>query len=130
MTSDDAARRRAAEALFGAMIEARRDAGDGAVCDALDMIGAGAGQHRYSRAATAIRDLAPGRPAVDDDLALRRIMKYPPDRRREAVGIVAQKLAPGAGAASNKFKSIKRRLHRKLSKNEKDTPIVLSPSIS
>jgi hypothetical protein len=121
--------RRATEAVYIAIIEARRDAGDAALCDALDQLGAGAGQHRYLRAASAIRDLAPGRPAVDDDLALRRILKYPPDRRREAIGIVAQGLAPGAGASSKKVKSIKRRLHRKLAKNEVDTPIVLSTSI-
>jgi hypothetical protein len=122
-------RRLAAEALYGAIIEARRDAGDAAVCDALDMLGAGAGQDRYLRAASAIRDLAPGRPAVDDELALRRIMKYPPDRRREAVGIVARHLAPGADAGSKNFKSIRRRLSRKLAKNEVDTPLVLSTSI-
>lgn len=126
VTSDP--RRLAAEAVFDVILQAKRAAGDAAVCDGLDMVAASAGQNRlYRYAAAAIRGLPPGRPAIDDDLALRRILKFPPERRREAVGIVAQDMAPGADTSSKKVKAIVRRLHRKLSINEMDE-IVLSPS--
>jgi hypothetical protein len=114
MTSDDAARHRAAEALSGAMIEARRDGGDGAICDALELLGAHPGQSRYRRAATAIRSLPPGRSAIDDEHALRRILKFQPDRRREAVGIVAIDVAGGADATAKQVHAATCRLHRKL----------------
>jgi hypothetical protein len=114
-------RRLAAEALHDAILDARRVAGDGAVCDALDRVGASASQYRY--AAAALRGLPPGRPAIDDAWALRRILKFPPDQRRAAVGIVAKRAA-GVGASRKKVKATTRRLHRKL-ENQKDE-IVLS----
>jgi hypothetical protein len=125
---DDAdSHRVAVDAVYSAILDARRVAGDAAVCDALDRVGAGAGQGGYRHAAAAIRGLAPGRPEIDDDWALSRIMKFPPDRRREAVGIVAKDMAraPGAG----KVKSITRRLHRKL-ENQKDEIVLSLPSMS
>jgi hypothetical protein len=60
MTSAVDPRRVAAEALHDAILDARHIAGDGAVCDALDMLGAAAGQQRYRYAAAAIRGLPPG----------------------------------------------------------------------
>ena len=115
MTSDDAARRRAAEGLYGAMIEARRAAGDGAICDALEMAGSGAGQSRYRYAATAIRGLAPGRSAIDDDRSLRRISAFPPAQRRDAVSVVARDVA-GIEASSKQVHAIASRLRGKLAK--------------
>jgi hypothetical protein len=119
-------RRVAAEALHDAILDARRIAGDAAVCDALDMAGAGAGQSQYRRAATAIRGLPPGRSPIDDEWALRRILKFPPDQRREAVGIVAPDVA-GAKASSKEIAAAERQLRRKLAKNETDK-IILSAS--
>ena len=109
-------RRRAAEGLYGAIIEARRDAGDGALCDALDMLaGSGAGQSRYRYAATAIRGLAPGRSAIDDDRSLRRISAFPPAQRRDAVSVVARDVA-GIEASSKQVHAIASRLRGKLAK--------------
>jgi hypothetical protein len=119
-------RRVAAEALHDAILDARRIAGDGAICDALDMAGSGAGQSRYRYAAAAIRGLPPGRPAIDDAWALQRILKFPPDQRRDAVDIVARRVA-GADASDKRIDANARRLRRKLSKNETDE-IVLSVS--
>ena len=119
----------AAETLFGAILDAKRTAGDGAVCDALDRVGASAGQHQYRSAAAAIRGLPPGRPSIDDEWALRRILKFPPKRRREAVGIVAPQAA-GAGASSKTVKATGRRLRKKLAKIEMDEMVlVAAPSI-
>jgi hypothetical protein len=123
----DPRRRLAAESVYNAILAARRDAGDAAVCDALDLLAAGAGRNQYRYAAAAIRGLAPGRSAIDDAWALRRILKFPPARRREAVSIVAR-LAAGAEAGSKRINAIERRLRRKLSKNETDE-IVLSVSV-
>jgi hypothetical protein len=120
----DLRRQEAAEALHDAILNARRVAGDGAVCDAFDMLGAGPGQGRYRRAAAAIRGLPPGRAAIDDDFALRRILKFPPNQRRDAVGIVAPDVA-GANASRKQIATAERRLRRKLAKNETDT-IILS----
>src|ERR1700676_502267 len=88
-------RRQAAEALHDAILDGRRVAGDAVICDALDLLGASPGQGRYRRAPAAIRALPPGRAAIDDELALQRILKFPPARRREAVGIVAPDVAGG-----------------------------------
>jgi hypothetical protein len=114
MTDAADPRRRAAEALYGAMIEARRDGGDAVVIDALDMLGAHPGQHRYRRAATAIRSLAPGREPIDDAHALQRIMKFAPARRRDAVGVIARDVAGGDDASEKQVHAAKCRLHRKL----------------
>jgi hypothetical protein len=119
-------RRQAAETLHDAILDARRVAGDGAVCDALDMIGTGAGRNQYRYAAAALRGLPPGRPAINDDWALQRILKFPADQRRDAVDIVARRVA-GAEASDKQVDATARRLRRKLSKNETDE-IVLSVS--
>ena len=121
-------RRQAAETLRDAILDARRIAGDGAVCDALDRLGAGAGQSRYRHAAAAIRGLASGRPAINDDWALRRIRKFPPARRRDAVGIMAKDMAARAGPGSKKVKSIERRLHRKLETQKDEIVLSLAPT--
>lgn len=99
------------------MIEARRVAGDAAITDALEMLG----QHRYRRGATAIRGLAPGREPIDDAHALHRIMRFPPDRRRDAVGVVARDIAGGANACPKQLHAMKCRLRRKL--KMKDTKL-------
>jgi hypothetical protein len=106
-------RRVAAEALHDAILDARRIAGDGAVCDALDLLGAGAGQGRYRRAAAAIRSLPPGRSAINDDSALQRISTFPPARRRDAASVVARDVA-GAEASDKQVAAIAGRLRRKM----------------
>jgi hypothetical protein len=108
-------RRQAAETLRDAILDARRIAGDGAVCDALDQLGASAGQSRYRRAAAAIRGLAPGRSAIDDDRSLRRISAFPPAQRRDAVSVVARDVA-GIEASSKQVHAIASRLRGKLAK--------------
>jgi hypothetical protein len=107
--------RLATETLYNAMLDARRVGGDVIVRDALDMVGAGAGRNQYRYAAAAIRGLPPGRPAIDDDWALRRILKFPPKRRRVAVGVVAP-LVAGAEASSKQVHAIASRLRGKLDK--------------
>jgi hypothetical protein len=123
-------RRIAAAAVFNVIVEARRDAGDAAICDALDQLGAGAGQNRYRYAAAALRGLPPGRPAIDDDWALQRILKFPPERRRGAVSIVALAAAGDQAGDKKKVATIARRLRQKLAENEKNKAgeIVLSAS--
>jgi hypothetical protein len=118
-------RRVAAEALHDAILDARRVAGDGAICDAFDLLGASAGHGRYRRAAAAIRGLPPGRAAIDDDLALQQILKFPPNRRRDAVGVVAREMAremADAEASRKQVHAIEVRLRRKL--KEKHTTIL------
>ena len=107
-------RRLAAESVFNAIVDARRDAGDAPLCDALDQLGTGAGQNRYRYAAAAIRGLPPGRSAIDDAHALQRIQKFPPDRRREAIGVVAFDVAGGADASAKQVHAVAYRLRRKL----------------
>ena len=121
-------RRFAAEALYDAILDTRRVAGDAAVCDALDRVGASASQYRY--AAAALRGLPPGRPAIDDDWALQRILEFPPERRRGAVSIVARAAAGDQAGDKKKVATIARRLRQKLAENEKNKAeeIVLSVS--
>jgi hypothetical protein len=122
--------RLATDAVFAAMLDARRAAGDASICDALDQLGAGAGQNRYRYAAAALRGLPPGRPAIDDDWALQRILKFPPIRRRGAVSIVARAAAGDQAGDKKKVATIARRLRQKLVENEKNKAgeIVLSVS--
>jgi len=122
-------RRQAAEALHDAILDGRRVAGDAVICDALDLLGASPGQGRYRRAPAAIRGLPPGRAAIDDEWALQRILKFPPARRREAVGIVAPDVA-GANASGKQIAATERRLRRKLAKNETDKNILSAPPAS
>jgi hypothetical protein len=117
----DPRRLAAALAMFAAMVEARRDAGDAALCDGLDLLAAeGHGQGRYARAAAAIRGLAPGRPAIDDTRAIDRILKFPPDRRRDAIGIVALDVAGGSAASPQQVHAAACRLRLKLKLEMKD----------
>jgi hypothetical protein len=106
--------RLATDAVFAAMLDARRAGGDAAICDALDRLGAGAGQNRYRYAAAAIRGRPPGRSAIDDAHALQRILKFAPVLRREAVGVIARDVAGGAAATEKQVHAAKCRLHRKL----------------
>jgi hypothetical protein len=107
-------RHQAAEAVYNAILHARRVAGDAPLCDALDRLGASAGQNRYRYAAAAIRGLPPGRSAIDDTHALQRILKFPPDRRRDAIGVVAFDVAGGADASAKQVHAVAWRLRRKL----------------
>jgi hypothetical protein len=94
--SDDAGRingRRLADALAAHGCEVRLIAGDIALCEALDLLAAGTGENKFRNAASVLRGTVLGRSAIDDKEALRRIAAFPPARRREAVGIVAGKIA-------------------------------------
>src|SRR6266446_6425462 len=75
-----------------------REIGDVGICQALDLLAEGTGQNKYQHAASILRGTVAGRPTIDDEAALRRIAAFPAARRREAVGIVAGKLA-GEGAS-------------------------------
>jgi hypothetical protein len=107
-------RRHAAEALHAAVLEARRVGGDAAICDALHMLAAASGLNKFNSAAAIVSGRRLGRPAIDDAAALRRIAAFPPDRRREAVGVVAAMMAKASG---KKVETIERRLRLKLAKN-------------
>jgi hypothetical protein len=70
------------------------------------------------RCATASIFLAPGRPAIDDTRAIDRILKFPPDRRRDAISIVAIDLAGGSAASPKQVHAAACRLRRKLEKKD------------
>jgi hypothetical protein len=111
----------AAEAVYDAILKGQRDAGDIALCEALDKLTSATGQNRFRHAASVLRGTKLGRHAIDDKASLRRIMATPADRRREAVGILAGQIAATSGERPD---SIARRLRRKR-KNETDK-LVLS----
>jgi hypothetical protein len=122
-------RRDAAEALHAAVLEAQRVAGDAALCDALELLSEGTGQNKFRHAASILRGTVLGRSAIDDKEALRRVAAFAahhPDRRREAVGIVAGQVAKASG---ENVDSVERRLRRKLAKNETDKKDVSANSI-
>jgi hypothetical protein len=54
-------------------------------------------------------------------------LKFPPARRRDAVGIVAQEMVR-ANPGGPRIDSIERRLHRKLTKNETDKLVLSAAS--
>lgn len=109
----------AAEAIYNAMLEAQRDVGDVALCEALDLLAVDTGQNKFRHAAAVVRGTKLGRTATDDRAAIQRIVAFPPAHRREAVGIVACDMAksePGSSADS-----IARRLRRKLRNIQNET---------
>ncbi|WMT78858.1 hypothetical protein [Bradyrhizobium sp. Ash2021] len=116
-------RRRAAEAIYNAMLQAQRDAGDAALCEALDLLAADTGQNKFRFAASVLRGTTLGRLAINDAEALRRITAFPPARRREAVGVVARQVA-GAEANPARVDAIAHRLRRKLRENETDKKVL------
>lgn len=119
----------AAEAIFNVMLQAQRDVGDVALCEALDLLAGDTGQNTFRHMASILRGVAaPGRKAIDDQAALRHIAAFPPVQRREAVGIVAQRVA-GANATRKRVDAIARRLRRKL-KNETDEMVLSASSVS
>jgi hypothetical protein len=102
----------AAEAILDAMLQALRDDGDRALCDALDMLSQRTRQNKFRHAAAIVRGIKLGRRAIDDRAALLRIEGFPPARRAGAVNTIARKVA-GAGATATKIESTERRLRRK-----------------
>jgi hypothetical protein len=65
-----------AEEIYRVMLEAQRDAGDRALCEALDKLAEGTGQNKFRHAAAVVRGTKLGRHAIDDKAALRRIASY------------------------------------------------------
>jgi hypothetical protein len=126
---DVVARQRAAARLLADFLEAqRRLAGDEVIAGALDLLAANSGQNAFRHAAQAVRGAArPGRRAIDDRAAIRRIEQYPEAMRREAVGIVAGQIA-GSGADKADVDAIAHRLRRKLKRTKWMCP-PLSPTI-
>lgn len=112
-TAADDARRRAAEEIYRKMVEAQRDVGDAALCDALDLLAYGTGANKFRHAAAIVRGAKLGRHAIDDREALERIAKFPEHRRREAVGTVARQMA-GPDSSRAAIEAIERRLRRKI----------------
>jgi hypothetical protein len=99
--------------LYNRMLVAKCDAGEVAR-EVLDMLAADTGQNAFRHAASILRGRVPGRTAIDDSEALRRLTAFPPARRREAVGIVAGDMARADG---KKIETHARRLRRKRLKN-------------
>jgi hypothetical protein len=121
----DDARRLAAEAVYNAILQAQRDAGDPAVAEALDKLASETGQNGLRHAASVFRGgVQLGRKAIDDTAALRRILDCPPEKRRERVGIEARQLA-GPGARDKQVHAIAQRLRRKL-RNQMHTIVLCS----
>jgi hypothetical protein len=120
--------RRLAAELYNRMLAAQCDAGEVAR-EVLDMLAADTGQNAFRHAASILRGRVLGRTAIDDSEALRRVAAFPPDRRREAVGIVAKQVAR-ANPGGPQIGSIERRLHRKLAKNETDKLVLSVASVS
>ncbi len=129
MTKDSGPRRGAAEAIYAAVLQAQRVAGDVALCEALDLLAAGTGENKFRHAASVLRGTELRRSAIDDRDALRRIAAFPPARRRGAVGIVALRVA-GPGATKKKVAAIERRLRRKLENKKTDTGVLSVDSVS
>src|SRR5439155_9067093 len=100
-------RRLVAQGIYAALLAAQKDAGDAALCDALDLLARGTGQNKFQHAANILRGTVLGRRAIDDREALRRIRDFSADRQHEAVGIVAGQMAKASG---EKAGSIERRL--------------------
>jgi hypothetical protein len=98
----------AAEAIYNAMLNAQRDAGDAALCEALDLLAADTGQNKFRHAAAVLRGRNGGRPKIDDTFALRRI------GNGSSVSAIASKLTGSA----TKPESIERRLRRKRGKKK------------
>ena len=110
-------RNSAAEAVLAVFLDAQRQGGEVALCEALDLLAQGTGENRFRFAANVIRGTKLGRHAIDDRAALRRIAAFPASRRREAVSIVARQEA-GADGSDERVEAIAQRLRRKLRENE------------
>jgi hypothetical protein len=110
------------------VLEAQRDVGDVALCEALDLLAEGSGQKRFRFAANVIRGTKLGRHEIDDRQSLRRIAAFPAARRREAVSIVARQVA-GTDAGDERVEAIARRLRRKLRENQTDKMVLSAASI-
>jgi hypothetical protein len=121
-------RRQAAEAIYHAMLDAQRDAGDVALCEALDLLAAGTGQNKFRHAASVLRGTVLGRHAINDREALRRVAAFPAARRREAVGIVARQVA-GVDASDARVDAIAQRLRRKLRANKANKIVLCATSV-
>jgi hypothetical protein len=104
----------AAEGLYHAMLAALRD-DDPAMAEALDRLALQTGKNGLRHAAAVLRGKQLGRKAIDDSAALQRILDCPPEKRREAVGVEAQRLA-GPGASDKHVHATAQRLRRKLRK--------------
>jgi hypothetical protein len=105
----------AADGVYAAIVAAQREAGDVALCAALEKLAEGTGQNKFRHAAAILRGRSLGRKAIDDRAALRHIEASPPDRRREAVGAVALQVA-GPDATDARIEAIAQRLRSKLRK--------------
>jgi hypothetical protein len=125
VTSDP--RRLAAEAVYDAILKAQRDAGDVALCEALDLLAAGTGQNKFRHAASVLRGTVLGRHAINDREALRRIEAFPAVRRREAVGIVARQIA-GPDANDARVDAVANRLRRKLRERKAGKLVITAAS--
>jgi hypothetical protein len=123
----DDPRQATAEAILAAVLQAQRDVGDVALCEALDRLAQGTGENRFRFAANVIRGTKLGRHEIDDRAALRRIAAFPPAQRHKAVGIVAGQIA-GAGASEQRVEAIANRLRRKLRK--KAVEIVITAAVA
>jgi hypothetical protein len=122
-------RQAAAEAIYNGLLNAQRDDGDGALCDALDKLAEGTGQNKFRHAASVLRGTVLGRSAIDDVAALRRITAYPAAQRREAVGIVARQIA-GSDATEKQIDAIAHRLRRKLRQIENEADRLLKSVVA
>jgi hypothetical protein len=100
-----------AENLYDALVEAQRIGGDPLLCEAFRLLSERTGQNKFQHAASIIGGRKPGRAAIDDSSALRRIAAKPPERRREAVSVEARLMGGGDAA---KVHAIGQRLRRKL----------------
>jgi hypothetical protein len=105
-------RRIIAERLYAAVCDALRAGGDSALCEALALLAESTGEMRYRHAAGLVGGKRPGRFPIDDREALLRLQGFPPERRREAIAVVAREMA-GEGANAD---AIARRLRRKRQK--------------
>ena len=112
---------RVAEQLYEVLLAAQREAGDAAVCAALDLLASGSGRNVFRHAAAIVRGAKSGRPMIDDRAALQRIAQYPETRRSEAVGKVARQVA-GPEASPKSIATIARRLRDKIKRRKLISP--------
>jgi hypothetical protein len=100
---------RKAEAIYG-MLGA--DPGS-MLASLLDLHAERTGRNAARHAARVLRGAVKnGRRGIDDTASLRRIAKFPPSQRHQAVGIVAKFMAGGETASKRKVASIGKRLRR------------------
>ena len=119
----------AADAIHRAVLEARRDGNNAALCEALDMLAQGTGENSFRFAANVIRGTKLGRRAIDDKAALRCIASFPVEQRRDAVSIIARRIE-GVGATDKRVEATAQRLRRKLRVNETNKLVKFAASAS